>query len=41
VIESKKSPLRGSFLSILDWRDTWMAKKIFPYTPSVTNIYTL
>lgn len=41
AMESKKSPLRGSFLSILDWRDTWMAKKIFPYTPSVTNIYAL
>ncbi len=41
AMESKKTPLRGSFLSILDWRDTWMAKKIFPYTPSVTNIYAL
>ena len=41
AMESKKSPLRGSFLSILDWRETWMAKKIFPYTPSVTNIYAL
>ena len=41
VMESKKTPLRGSFLSILDWRDTWMEKKIFPYTPSVTNIYAL
>ena len=30
-----------SFLSILDWRDTWMEKTIFPYTPSVTNIYAL
>ena len=41
AMESKKTPLRGSFLSILDWRDTWMAKKTFPYTPSVTNIYAL
>ena len=41
AMESKNSPLRGSFLSILDWRDTWIAKKIFPYTPSVTNIYAL
>ena len=41
AMESKKTPLRGSFLSILDWRDTWMAKKTFPYTPSVTSIYAL
>jgi pyridoxamine--pyruvate transaminase len=41
VMETKKEPLRGSFLSILDWKDTWIEKKIFPYTPSVSTIYGL
>jgi len=41
AMESKPSPLRGSFLSILDWKDTWLAKKTFPYTPSVSAIYAL
>lgn len=41
VMESKADPLRGSFLSILDWKDTWMEKKTFPYTPSVSTMYAL
>lgn len=41
AMESKKEPLRGSFLSILDWKDTWLEKKVFPYTPSVTAMYGL
>jgi pyridoxamine--pyruvate transaminase len=41
AMESKKEPLRGSFLSILDWKDTWLEKKVFPYTPSVSSIYGL
>ena len=40
-MESKAEPLRGSFLSILDWKDTWMEKKVFPYTPSVSTMYGL
>lgn len=41
AMESKAHPLRGSFLSILDWKDTWMEKKTFPYTPSVSTMYAL
>lgn len=41
AMESKADPLRGSFLSILDWKDTWMEKKTFPYTPSVSTMYAL
>ena len=41
AMESKPAPLRGSFLSILDWKDTWLEKKTFPYTPSVSTIYAL
>ena len=41
AMESKADPLRGSFLSILDWKDTWIEKKTFPYTPSVSTMYAL
>ena len=34
-------PLRGSFLSILDWKHAWLEQGRFPYTPSVTEIYAL
>ena len=37
----KPKPLRGSFLSILDWKATWLDQRRFPYTPSVTEIYAL
>jgi pyridoxamine--pyruvate transaminase len=35
------APLRGSFLSILDWKDAWLEGRRFPYTPSVSNVYAL
>lgn len=41
AMENHQSPVRGSYLSILDWKDTWLAKKVFPYTPSVSDIYAL
>ncbi len=41
AMESKTEPLRGSFLSILDWKDTWIENKRFPYTPSVSTMYAL
>jgi pyridoxamine--pyruvate transaminase len=41
AMEQKKQPLRGSFLSILDWKTTWIEQHRFPYTPSVSEIYAL
>jgi pyridoxamine--pyruvate transaminase len=41
AMERRKPPLRGSFLSILDWKDSWLARRVFPYTPSVSLIYAL
>ena len=41
AMERRPNPLRGSFLSILDWKDAWIEKKRFPYTPSVTEVYAL
>jgi pyridoxamine--pyruvate transaminase len=37
--ERRPAPLRGSYLSILDWKDTWLAKRVLPYTPSVSLVY--
>lgn len=41
AMESKPSPLRGSFLSILDWKSAWLEGRRFPYTPSISEIYAL
>lgn len=41
AMENHKSPVRGSYLSILDWKYTWLEKKVFPYTPSVSDLYAL
>ena len=41
AMESVKDPLRASFLSILDWRETWLKQHRFPYTPSVSEMYAL
>jgi pyridoxamine---pyruvate transaminase len=38
VMEANPDAPRGSFLSILDWRDTWHGKGAFPYTPSVSDL---
>ena len=37
----RPGPLRGSFLSILDWKSAWLENRRFPYTPSVTEVYAL
>lgn len=41
AIEANPNAPRGSFLSLLDWRDTWTrgGRVKFPYTPSVSDIY--
>src|SRR3954447_5120208 len=41
AMESVANPLRGSFLSILDWKTAWLEGKRFPYTPSVSEMYAL
>lgn len=40
-MESVKTPLRGSFLSLLDWKSTWIDNGRFPYTPNVSDVYAL
>ena len=41
AMASRADPLRGSFLSLLDWKATWIENRRFPYTPSVFEIYAL
>src|SRR6187200_2913142 len=41
AMERKANPLRGSFLSILDWKTSWIENNRFPYTPSVSTMYAL
>src|SRR5215211_475600 len=40
AIERNPNAPRGSFLSLLDWRDTWIAggRVKYPYTPSVSDV---
>jgi pyridoxamine--pyruvate transaminase len=40
AIEANPAAPRGSFISLLDWRETWIASggKKFPYTPSVSDV---
>lgn len=40
-MESLEHPVRGSFLSLLDWKSTWLEQQRFPYTPSVSAMYAL
>jgi pyridoxamine--pyruvate transaminase len=41
AMEAVPDPLRGSYLSLLDWKATWLERRRFPYTPSVADIYAL
>jgi pyridoxamine---pyruvate transaminase len=41
AMERHPKPVRGSFLSILDWKDAWLENNRFPYTPSVSEMYAL
>jgi pyridoxamine--pyruvate transaminase len=42
AMEAKRPPLTDSYLSLLDWKNTWLSKKgAFPYTPSVSDVYAL
>jgi pyridoxamine---pyruvate transaminase len=40
-MESKKNPIRNSYLSFLDMRETWFKGKYFPYTPLVSEVYAM
>jgi pyridoxamine--pyruvate transaminase len=39
AIDANPHAPRDSFLSMLDWRDTWHGKGRFPFTPSVSDLH--
>jgi len=39
LIDANPGAPRDSFLSLLDWRDTWHGKGRFPFTPSVSELH--
>jgi pyridoxamine--pyruvate transaminase len=41
AVEKKKRPIRNSYLSLLDWKNTWIKEKTFPFTPFTTEIFGL
>jgi pyridoxamine--pyruvate transaminase len=41
AMEAVERPLRGSYLSMLDWKSAWLEQRRFPYTPSVSEMYAL
>jgi len=41
AIDGKKNPIKNSYVSIPDYRDTWLKAKRFPFTPLVSEIYAL
>jgi pyridoxamine--pyruvate transaminase len=40
-IEKKRDPIRNSYLSLLDWKDTWISQKRFPFTPLTSEVNAL
>jgi aspartate aminotransferase-like enzyme len=40
-VAKKRKPLRHSYLSLLDWKDTWLASHRFPFTPFTNDVYAL
>lgn len=40
-IEKKKNPIRISYLSLLDWKESWIDSKRFPFTPFTSEVYAI
>ncbi|MDA4123496.1 MAG: alanine--glyoxylate aminotransferase family protein [Thaumarchaeota archaeon] len=40
-VAAKTKPVRNSYLSLLDWRDTWLSSHRFPFTPFTNDVYAL
>jgi pyridoxamine---pyruvate transaminase len=41
AMEERKPALRGSYLSMLDWKTAWLENGRFPHTPLVSDVYAL
>lgn len=40
AMEKRRKPIKNSYLSILDYRDTWNERR-FPFTPFVAEVYAI
>jgi aspartate aminotransferase-like enzyme len=40
-IESRKSKVSSFYLDLLEWKNWWLGKRVFPYTQSVSDIFAL
>ncbi|MDA4135081.1 MAG: alanine--glyoxylate aminotransferase family protein [Thaumarchaeota archaeon] len=40
-VAAKKKPVRNSYLSLLDWKESWLSSHRFPFTPFTNEIYAL
>ncbi len=38
IEKRKKNPIRSSYLSLLDWKETWLKQKRFPFTPFTSEV---
>jgi len=41
AIEHKQSPIKHSYISLIDYRDAWIKERRFPFTPMISQIYGL
>ena len=41
AIDHKKNPIKNSYISLIDYRDTWLKERRFPFTPFVSEMYAL
>ncbi len=41
AVDEKKEPIKNSYISLIDYRDTWIKSRRFPFTPFVSEMYGL
>ena len=41
VMRRRRKPVRGSYLSMLDWKEQWLEKRHFPYTVFTSDVVAL
>jgi len=41
AVDKKKKQIKNSYISLIDYRDTWIKDKRFPFTPFVSEMYGL
>jgi aspartate aminotransferase-like enzyme len=40
-VARKTKPIRNSYLSLLDWKESWLSSHRFPFTPFTNEVYAL